>query len=116
MKRLAGVTSIIFWLALSLRPILAQELRICPPCSGRYCQAIRQKLISINRCWQNAETAQLQSRLSDAGYFYCTRKQQFRETPAAAIRGFETIRPPRDATEADLDQFAVEAAVQMLCP
>jgi hypothetical protein len=88
----------------------------CLPCPGRYCQAIHQKLLSINKCWRNAETSQLQNRLSDAGTFYCTRKQQFRETPAAALRAFETIRPPRDATEADLDQFAVEAAAQILCP
>jgi hypothetical protein len=73
-------------------------------------------LISINRCWQNVETGQLMSRLSDAGSYYCTRKQQFRETPAAALHGFETIRRPRDATEADLDQFAVQAAAQFLCP
>ena len=116
MKRLARLTSVIFWLVLSSRPIVAEELRPCPPCSGHYCQAIREKLIAINRCWQNAETSQLQSRLSDAGNYYCTRKQQYRETPAAALRGFETIRRPRDAAEADLDQFAIQAAAQLLCP
>lgn len=116
MKRLTGHASVIFWLVLSSGPMVAEELRPCPPCSGHYCQAIREKLIAINRCWQNAETSQLQSRLSDAGYYYCNRKQQFRETPAAALRGFETIRRPRDATEADLDQFAIQAAAQFLCP
>src|SRR4051794_2052370 len=103
LKRLAGLTSIILWLALSSGPTLAQELRPCLPCPGQFCQAVRQKLISIDRCWHNMETAQLMSRLSDAGSFYCTRKQQFGETPAAALRGFETMRRPRDATEADLD-------------
>lgn len=117
MKRLRAVASVVFWLTLSLQPALAQELRPCTPsCPGRYCQAIRDKLISMNKCWQNAETSQLEARLSDAGEFYCTRKRQLHDTPSSALRAFETIRPPRDASEAELDRFAVEAAAQMLCP
>jgi hypothetical protein len=90
---------------------------LCPPsCRDRYCETLRQKLISSNQCWQDATTSQLQNRLSDAGYFYCTRKRQYHETPMQALQNFERLRQPRNDMEATLDRFAVDTASQMLCP
>jgi hypothetical protein len=108
----------LFVVCLTTGSALAQQQKpLCPPtCRDRYCEAIRQKLLSINQCFQDAATSTLESRTSDAGYFYCTRRQQYHETPVQALQGFERLRPPRNDTESMLDRFAVETATQILCP
>ena len=67
-------------------------------------------------CWQDAATSQRQSRMSDAGYYYCQQRRQSAMSPDRGVQQFQGIRPPRDSTEAMLDEFAVGAASRILCP
>jgi hypothetical protein len=104
-------------LILPAQAVAQNQLLPCPPtCRDQYCEALRQKLISSNQCWQDSTTAQLQNRMSDAGYFYCTRKQQYHEAPITALQNFQRIRPPRNTDESAFDSFAVDTASRMLCP
>jgi hypothetical protein len=83
----------------------------CPP-TDAFCSDVAQKMTELNACTQGDDT-NLYNRLSDAGWYYCNDK---RTGPEDAVRKFEATRPPANPVEAQLDDFAVRAAVQYRCP
>jgi len=102
----------------SIRVESVQAL-LCPAGpSDAYSEALRQKLISMNMCWWDNPTVQLLHRMSDAGYYFCTQKQQNRNADQQEVvqRWERTFRPVRDEVEASLDQFSVEMAQRLVCP
>jgi len=72
----------------------------------------------MNMCWWDNPTVQLLHRMSDAGYYFCTQKQQNRNADQQEVvqRWERTFRPVRDEVEASLDQFSVEMAQRLVCP
>jgi hypothetical protein len=85
--------------------------------SDRFCAALAQKITDIGRCRQDAATAQLQNRLSDAGYYYCTQKQSGRAgSPETVAHQWAQTFQPFHPDEVPLYEFAARTARHMVCP
>jgi hypothetical protein len=82
----------------------------CQP-TDAFCSDVVQRMTELSACSQGNDV-NLFNRLRDAGWSYCNDK---RTAPENALRKFEAIRPPANPVEAQLDDFAVRAAVQH-CP
>jgi hypothetical protein len=83
----------------------------------KFCAALAQKITDIGRCRQDTATAQLQTRLSDAGYYYCTQKQSGRAgSPETVAQQWAQTFQPLHPDEVPLYAFAARTARQMVCP
>ena len=83
----------------------------------RFCAALAQQITAIGRCHQGAATAQLQQRMSDAGFYYCTQKQSGRaSSPEAVAQQWAQTFQPWHSDEVPLYEFAARTARQMVCP
>lgn len=92
----------------------SQQSRSCSvPCTptDTFCSSVVQKMTELSACAQGND-ATLYNKFSDAGWYYCNKKQVGTD---GAVRGFEAIKSPANSVEAQLDAFAVQAALQYRC-